>query len=163
MDSAWKEILRGSEKKFGRAAILIAFAVVSLVIAFVLFKFLNSSGIMSIVFPNEQGKADLGGSIVGFLLTLWLLIRSLDNDGEIELVLKGRVCDANGLPVNGAKVFAATAKHSEITNESGYFSIEVKPQKEWTVTATHEQQTENIIIKSNSCNDFIEVKFSEKK
>ncbi|MDD1609737.1 MAG: hypothetical protein LUO95_03795 [Methylococcaceae bacterium] len=53
-----KEIIKGSERKFGRASIFIAFAVISLIAAFVLFKFFNSTGIMTIVFPDNQGKAE---------------------------------------------------------------------------------------------------------
>lgn len=50
---------------------------------------------MTIAFPQDQGKADLGGAIVGFLLTLWFLIKSLDSGDEKELNLTGRV----GMPM----------------------------------------------------------------
>jgi hypothetical protein len=161
-----KEIIKGYEKKFGKAIIFIAFTFVSLIVAVVLFGFLHSTGMMKLIIPGYVDQAEFGGALTGFLATLIILIREFNKPDELftqELTLKGRVWDASGLPVADADVFATTAKYAEKTNPAGHFSVEVKPQKEWKVTATYQGQTVTSTVESNAINDFLELEFSKKK
>jgi CarboxypepD_reg-like domain len=163
MNTILTQLLKGYEDRFGKAFIYIAFLLASLLAAFVLFGLLKSTGLVE--YSANSVKATFGGAVTIYLVTLWILIKSLDSPHP-ELTLKGNVVYTHDrTPVKSALVHVEGDARQVETNTTGYFAIEVNPQcTQWTLLASYEgQNSSRVTVKKNEASQVVYLTLPKKK
>lgn len=130
---------RGLEKPIVIATIYLLFAGISAAIAYALFKYLPGST------ASAEGSIggisfNAGGAFAGSLLSFWLLHQAytkiiLPN----RLAITGNVFDEDTNPISEAEVSVDGVDRRKSTDPTGWFTIEVDRQREWTVRARKEE------------------------
>jgi hypothetical protein len=131
------------------AVIYGVFVVLSALMAFLLFKFLPSSAEAEGQLAGLAFKA--GGAIAGFLASFWLLhLAYSQHTLPARLAITGNVLDEQERPVKGATVWVDGVDRRKSSDDTGWFSIEVDNQPEWTVRAEKAGATGNLTLDANA-------------
>jgi hypothetical protein len=153
-----KTLIKGYEERFGRAVIYIAFVLVSLLAAAVLFGLLESTGILELAFETYVKQANFGGATTIFLVTLIFLVTRLDN--EKTRLLTGNVYNDNNIPVENAEIHIDGINGTVRTNHTGFFEFKVSPFPRYILHVTYGAITAQKSIDSQQANKPIILKLS---
>jgi len=149
MREFWKLIHRYGDK-YSNAIIYIAFVIVSLIVALMLFGILQSSGIVKLASIGVVQGAEFGGAFAGFLITLIFLVTSYNHSfSDKRQTIVGNVFFDDNQPVKGAIVFVEGVDRQKETDATGWFEIEVNEQPAWSVRVTFQRQTSQSTVARN--------------
>ena len=146
-------------KDYSIAFIYTVFVIISIFAALVLFGILHSTGLLKIAFGETVKEAEFCGAFAGFLATLIILINSYNRvtKGKERITLRGNVLFSNGKPVPNARVFVEGVDRQKLTDQTGWFEIEVNEQCKWMVRASYDNFTGSVCVAQEEANDSIRI------
>lgn len=144
---------------------IIVNALVSLFIACVAYRYLDSKGTLEIT--GEYIKtANATGGIVSFVLAFFLIDRTYRHALLLKpshLTLTGNVSDEKDKGIFGALIYVRGTSNQVSSNNVGFFSIEIDAKKEqWTIVAERSDYEANSVTVSKNKLDDVAVVLKKK-
>ncbi len=140
---------------------------VSIIPAAILFS-LASTSTAEIILKESQyiQTAKFGGSFAGFLATFLILMWQHKNMSQAStpLFIKRTILDNEGKFLKGAKIVIASENRSAITDDNGFFTLEVDAKlTKWNLIVNFEGQNEQITVNKNEINDSAPIQLKKKQ